>query len=396
MVEAAYRQGYAATTVRELSLLAGVSKQTVYEQFDGKEDLFLPTFDALLATASAQVTEAFEIPGDPRRRLTEAVRRTLELAKEHPAGAWLVAVESLALGRASLPRREAAARPFEAMIDASFELSPAALSVDPLLVRAIFSGIGGVIHRRLRHHRAAELPRLAESLAEWALGYQRQPGPVAVGALQAAAQVPRQRIEPQGVPWEEPLRGARAARELNARQRIVRAAAQLAVRDGFEKLNVKEIVSTAAVSRATFHTYFRSPGEAFLAAFQELADEALLVTANAFYAEGEDPGAAGAGLRALLEFTAAHQVFARVCFLEIPAAGPLALSQAERALARFAAFLRPPLAPAALTAAEPEVLEAIAGAVWATIQHEVGSGRAASLGQLAEDLTWIAVGPLTD
>jgi hypothetical protein len=96
----------------------------------------------------------------------------------------------------------------------------------------------------------------------------------------------------------------------------------------------------------------------------------------------------------MLEYFAAHGLFAQLAFFELPTAGPVALDRADQALDDFTAFLRPGIAPAALGGPVPEeLLPAIASATWGAVQHEIVHGRRQSLPALAPDLTRIAVSP---
>ena len=51
MIEAVATRGYARTSVRLVIGLAGVSRRVFYEQFSGKEECFLATFDLIVKRA---------------------------------------------------------------------------------------------------------------------------------------------------------------------------------------------------------------------------------------------------------------------------------------------------------------------------------------------------------
>ena len=59
MVEAVWRNGFAATTMREVVGLAGVSNTTFYKHFDSLQDCFLAAFDEIMAASGARITEAY-------------------------------------------------------------------------------------------------------------------------------------------------------------------------------------------------------------------------------------------------------------------------------------------------------------------------------------------------
>ena len=104
----------------------------------------------------------------------------------------------------------------------------------------------------------------------------------------------------------------------------------------------------------------------------------------------------GAGLRALLEHIATDDLFAKLAFFELPAAGAAALDQADRALGGFTGFLSPdddaPLLPGRQRVPEA-IAEALGGGIWALIQHEITAGRRAGLPDIAPQIAEFAITP---
>jgi AcrR family transcriptional regulator len=398
MVEATARHGFPGTTVAELVTLAGVSKTTFYQHFDSKEDCFLATFDTIIAEVTGRVSETFREPGDFRRRLTRALGTFIEIAAAEPAAASLVAIDSLTLGEAGVAHREQGSEAFELMIRQSFDHSSGQVEVSDVTVRAIVAGIRGVVYRCLRAGRAAQLPSLLDELIEWVLCYQQEPGEL-VGMALAAAEGGGPGEDGGGAAvdpsWQEPPGSSASRRTLSQHDRIVRAAAGLVVERGYASLSIPAISTAARVSNQTFYEHFESKQDALLAAFRALAEDALEFAGAAFSAQGDRPEAIGAGVRALLEYLTANELFARLAFLELPTAGPAALDQADQVLDRFTGFLQPGLLPSQLEGGlGTTTLHAIATGVWATIQHEIVNGRRGSLPALAPQIAWIALAPL--
>jgi AcrR family transcriptional regulator len=399
--EAVLQNGYAATTLRELVTLAGVSKSTFYDHFENKQQCFLATSDHIFTQVSERVAAAYRQPGDFRERLVNALRCFMELVVAEPAAAWLTAVESLTLGRAGVDHREAGSAAFELMFRQSFDHSPSPVHVSDMTVRAIVGGIRGVVYRRLRAHRAEELPGMVDELVDWALRYQSEPNEQVQLAIEAAGREGGGPADRPGgeeeISWEEPPDSSLSRRSLTQRQRIVRGAARYVVEQGYDTLSIPAISGAAGVSNQTFYENFSSKADAFLSAFAELAEEGLRLSAAAYYREGDNPAAVGAGLRTLLDYTATHRLFARLSFFELPTAGPVALDYADTMMDRFGAFLQPEIVPSAL--AQPvsdATLEAISTGIWSAIQHEITHGRLEQLPEIAPAITWIALAPLND
>lgn len=402
MVEAVARRGYAGTTLRELVTLAGVSKSTFYDHFENKQECFLATFDEVVAQVSARVGEAYRQPGDFRQRLVAGLSTFMRLAVDEPAAASLVAVESLTLGAAGVAHRERASQAFELLIQQSFDHSPSEHRVAPLTVRAIVAGIRGVAYRHLRSGRGGELPDRVEELVDWALNYQRQESEGVQRAAEAAARPapapPQPPAEEHPLPsWSEPPDSRRSRTLLSQRERIVRAAARVVIENGYPGLSIPAISGAAGVSNQTFYEHFPGKLEAFLAAFEIVAGQALAVTAAALAAEGGRIEAIGVGMRALLEQIARDELFARLAFFELPTAGPVALDHAEAMLDNFTAFLSPDAAPNEIRRLPTRTLaEAIPSGVWAVIQHEIHEGRLDSLPEMAPELTRVVLVPVTN
>jgi len=403
MVAAVARHGFAATTLSELVTLAGVSKTTFYEHFDNKLDCFLATFDEIVREVAARVGEAYRRPGDLREKLSGALTVFMEVAVEEPDAARLATVESLTLGASGVEARERGAEAFELMVRQSFDHSSSAVEVTDVVVRGIVAGIRGIVYRRLRDDEVAKLPGSVGWLVDWSLSYQREPDEAQARAIEAASR-PVERSpghEPRentgsDVPWEEPADSPRSRRHLTQRERMVRAAAQVVVERGYEALSIPAISAAAGTSNQTFYEHFSSKRDAFLAAFEAVAADALRVAGGAFLAEQGRPEAVGVGVRALLEYFAERELFSRLAFFELPSAGPVALDQADRALDDFTAFLEPGVVPAELGAPlSPEALPAIGSGIWAAVQHEIAHGRLRSLPELAPQVTWLALGPFS-
>ncbi len=402
MLDAVSRHGYGATTLRELVTLAGVSKSTFYEHFESKQDCFLATFDDIVDQITLRVGNAYREPDDFRERLVAGLGTFMQLAVDAPAAATLVAIDSLTLGTPGVAHRERASRNFELLIQQSFDHSPSSHQVSPVAVRAIVAGIRGVAYQHLREGRGDELPATVDKLIDWILCYQREESDQVRRAAEAAsvpyvAPVAAEPDEKALPGWDEPPDGERSRALLSQRTRIVRGAARVVVEHGYERLSIPAISGAAGVSNQTFYEHFASKQDAFLAAFEILAAEALETTTTAYRGAGDRIEATGIAIRALLQYIAANQLFAQLAFFELPTAGPTALDRADAVLASFGAFLRPGTAPSEIAGTtSPLLLEAIPSGIWGAIQHEIHAGRLSSLPEQAAELTRVALVPVSE
>jgi AcrR family transcriptional regulator len=393
MVAAVSRHGYVETTVGELVGLAGVSKSTFYDHFDSKEACFFATFETIVDEVTARVGIAFRSETGLRERLAASMTRFAEILAEESAAASLVVVDSLSLGPAAIGPRERAAGVFEAMFRQSFERSNGGtLAPTDLAVRAIVAGIRRVVYRCLRADCPEEVSDHLDELLDWALSYQ---GP----APPTSPAVPRPQAPPASAPadeeldWAEPADSKRSRATLTQRERIVRAAAQVAAANGYVSLTIPAISAASGTSNQTFYEHFDGKEQAFLAAFDELAGRALRATAGGSTSGSDWRTSVEGGMRGLLEHLVADRNFARLAFFELPTAGAAALDRADVAVQRFTGFLEPEALPDGLAALPPVVVEAIGGGMWAVIQHEIAAGRLSSLPQKAPEISAIALTP---
>lgn len=400
MIEAVARHGFPSTTLRELVTLAGVSKSTFYEHFESKEACFLATYDEIVGEFIAEVTRAYEEDGTLRDRLHAGLARYLALVLERPEAASFITVDLLTLGSAGVAHRERSWEALEGTTEQHLQGEQPVPEVSELKVRAIVAGISGVVYRRLRSGTAAELPGLAEPLLDWALSYREADSEPVLRAAAAAEQpAPPPPPDPaqDGRPgWDEPPDSPLSRSRLSQRERIVRGAARVVVERGYDSLSIPAISAAAGTSNQTFYEHFNNKRDAFLAAYEEIAADALRVAFAAFEAVPKRPEAVGVGLRALLEFVSSHPVYARLAFFELPTAGPPALDQADRTMDLIISVLEPQQGSNGLGRAVPRaVLEATGAGIWTLVQREIAHDRASSLPLLAPELARIALAPLS-
>ncbi len=395
MVEAVARHGYAGTTLRELVRIAGVSKSTFYDHFETKQDAFLATADSIVTQISERVRVAYREGSDHRDRLVRALATFMDLVASEPQAATLTIVETLSLGRAGIEARDRGSEVFEEALRSSFESSASKVEVPLRTVNAIAAGFRGVVYRNLRAGTASALPGLVEALADWALGYQVAPNAaVRRAAVAAARPAPAAERNAEALDWSEPPDSPRSRVQLSQRERIVRAIGLLVVERGYETLTIPAISATAGTSNQTFYEHFENKREAFVAAFDDSAAEALEATTRAFRTS-QGPEAIGVALRAMLQYIAAHPLFARLAFFDLQTAGPAALDRADSVMRSFGAFLEPGVAPEELNVGPSEtVLQAITSGAWGVIQHELAHEKIETLPELAPELAQIVLGSL--
>lgn len=381
MIEIAGERGYNAVTVRELAQLAGVSTRAFYENFDGKEECFLATYDLISRRIAAGVVASQSGERDWLERMRLAFAAFAREIEAKPRAARLALVETFAAGPAALERMRRAEGIFEAMLSESFSHSPDGIELPPLLVTGLVSGVARVARGRVLAARESELPDLAEDLLEWAL------------CLHCSAKELEELNRRSTLLLA--IAGASAATDEREpdddRTRILNAAAKLASNGGYAELTVPRIRVAAGVSRRSFDSLFEGTEDCFIAALEQRISSALEQSTEARAAGSSWAGGVYRAIATLCVKVARDPLLAKLGFSEVFAPGLNGMHCRERLVQATATLLRDESTPAQ----RPSQLaaEASVGAIWGVMHHHVVSGRAKQLPWIAATLSYLALAP---
>jgi AcrR family transcriptional regulator len=157
--------GYAAMSVEDIIVTAGVSRRTFYDHFRSKEEAFLASYDAIAAQLAQRVLEAFNANHRIIDRAREGLRTFLEFVASEPTFADMCIVEVLAAGPEAVERRNRAMNGFASLIEAAASDSVPKSALPPqLTAETIVGGIYEVVYSRVLQGRTAELPLLLPDL----------------------------------------------------------------------------------------------------------------------------------------------------------------------------------------------------------------------------------------
>jgi AcrR family transcriptional regulator len=157
--------GYVAMSVEDIVVTSGVSRRTFYDNYKGKEDVFLAAYDEISSQLLSQVKEAFDSGDGLIERARESLRALLEFIASEPTFADMCIVEVLAAGPAAVGRRNAILAAFSSLIDeaAAADL-PKTKRPPALTAETLVGGIYEVIYSRVLAGKYAELPTLLPDL----------------------------------------------------------------------------------------------------------------------------------------------------------------------------------------------------------------------------------------
>jgi AcrR family transcriptional regulator len=176
------------------------------------------------------------------------------------------------------------------------------------------------------------------------------------------------------------------------RGRILIAMTDAVGRDGYQAARVADVISHAGVSRKTFYEHFEDKEHCFIAAYQQGLARLLSVTLDAFEAQDEWGDQLRAGLTALLNALAYDPAIARVCFVEVLAAGPKAVETRNDAMRGFSYIY-----DAGRLEADDDLPGftglSMVGGLSEILYREIVAGATAELPQLVPELMYMSVLP---
>lgn len=160
-------QGYEATKIADIVRRAGVARKTLYDNFDGKEDLFLAALDLTVNEARGAVEEACEEAAGPGpERVQAGLAAFLRYVDERPAAARMCMVESLSATPVASARYDAALREFVELLKRN---APGDSDLPETIEEALVGGVAWILHQQIRRGEPAHATDLLEQLSEFIL-----------------------------------------------------------------------------------------------------------------------------------------------------------------------------------------------------------------------------------
>jgi AcrR family transcriptional regulator len=380
MIEAIATRGYGNTSVKHVIGLAGVSRRAFYEQFANKEDCFLETFDLIVHRGIKRINHAYRTTaGGTEERMRAAFEAFVEEVQKNSKALHLVVIDAQTAGPGGVRRLRRITAMFEGLLSNSFADRRETVALPLPVARAIVGGLRRATFMRLRSEDAEDLSGLAEELLQWSLLF-RSEAVVELGPRPCS-----------NAPFTRPvqLEPAQGARE-GERTRLLRAAIDLALREGFEDLNALRIADEAGVSIESFMALFADKEDCYVAALDMLGDDVLQLVADPGLVSAEWSSAVCATIDSLLAYLASHPARAITLSTKVLEAGPRAVENTMD-LAHEVATLLTEGAPR-----DPRcefAVEGVAGALWHTLYSEVVAGRGHRLPIISEYLSYMVLAP---
>ncbi len=172
----------------------------------------------------------------------------------------------------------------------------------------------------------------------------------------------------------------------NQRERLFAAMVATVAQQGYETTTVADLVELSGVSRSAFYRHFGDKQECFIAAIEALVGPAL-GTVEGGLEHPVDLVAAKRAFETLFQRIADQSAAAKMCFVDIYAAGPEGVALVDRTIDAFEALLKQMLDQVPGHEGMPsEIVRALIGGVQKVIHKRLYRGQEQELLELAPQL----------
>jgi len=167
IAELTAEQGYEATKIGDIVRHAGVARKTLYDNFEGKEEVFLAAFDASVEEVMGRVEKACAgFDGEWEGRIEAGLGAFLAYVAEEPARARMCMVEAMSATPAATRRYDDAVQGFVELTGRSV---PPSDQLPETIEETLVGGVAWIVHQKIRRHEADTAMELLAELAEFML-----------------------------------------------------------------------------------------------------------------------------------------------------------------------------------------------------------------------------------
>jgi len=167
IAELTAENGYEATKIADIVRRAAIARKTLYDNFDGKEDLFLSAVDAAVAELRLAVEEGCKAgDGSSEAGIVGGLEALLEFVAERPAVARMCMVEAISATPSSARLYDAAMRDFVELFRGS---APDEADLPETIEESLVGGVAWILQLQIRRGEAEQAPDLLPELSQFVL-----------------------------------------------------------------------------------------------------------------------------------------------------------------------------------------------------------------------------------
>lgn len=165
LAELTAEQGYEATKISDIVKRAGVARKTLYDNFEGKEEVFLAAFDAARDEVLRRVEEGGAVDeGDWKDRVEGGLAAFLGYVAEQPTLARMCMIEALSATPATTKRYEDA---LETFVKLTRDALPSDKRLPDTVAETLVGGVAWIVYQQIRRGEAERAEDLLPELTEF-------------------------------------------------------------------------------------------------------------------------------------------------------------------------------------------------------------------------------------
>lgn len=166
VAELTAEQGYEATKIADIVRRAAVARKTLYDNFDGKEDLFLSAVDTTLSGMRVVVEEACERTSSFEDQIVAGLEALLDFIAEHPAASRMCMVEAISATPSSARLYDVGMRNFVGLLSRS---APTEADLPETIEESLAGGVAWILQQQIRRGEAESAAELLPELSQFVL-----------------------------------------------------------------------------------------------------------------------------------------------------------------------------------------------------------------------------------
>ncbi len=167
IAELTAEKGYDATKIGDIVRRAGVARKTLYDNFEGKEEVFLAAFDTAVDEAMQRIeADCAEVEGDWEERVQAGLASFLRYVAENPALARMCMIEALSATPTATERYEEAMQRFVELVKRAV---PQDDRLPETIEETLVGGVAWIVYQQIRRDETAQAEDLLPELSEFML-----------------------------------------------------------------------------------------------------------------------------------------------------------------------------------------------------------------------------------
>lgn len=167
IAELTAENGYDATKIGDIVRRAGVARKTLYDNFEGKEEVFLETFDAAVDEALRRIeVDCAKVEGGWEERVRTGLASFLNYVAEEPALARMCMIEALSATPTATEHYEVAMQRFVNLVS---EHVPHDEQLPETIEETLVGGVAWIVYQQIRRQETESAEDLLPELSEFML-----------------------------------------------------------------------------------------------------------------------------------------------------------------------------------------------------------------------------------